>query len=511
MRLNHKHFLACAIGLTQAATLFSQDKKPNIIYIMSDDHGWQAISAYKGILSKVLPTPNIDRIGEEGAILNNCFVTNSISTPSRASILTGQYSIKNGVFTLSDRLDTTKTTVAKELNKGGYNTGVFGKWHVASEPRGFDEYEVFPGQGKYYDPVLIEKGMWNEDSYKENAVGTKYVGEFSTDVVTNRTLNYLDKVKDDDQPFFVMCHFKAPHRPWQPAERFKDLFKDIEIPEPQSLYETYEGKGDYTKTVKMGLEIMDKTDLRVDLPDTLSRDEYRKQAYQLFMKEYLGCIAGIDENVGRILEYLDENNLTENTIIIYTSDQGFYLGEHGYFDKRLMFEESLKMPFLIRYPKEIKPGTINNDMFLNIDFAPTFLDYANMSAPEQMQGESFRDNLSGGKNKLKREDIYYRYWMHGDRWHNAPANYGIRNDRYKLIYYYGHSLGTKGSLGEPTPAQWELYDLKKDPKEMTNEYNNPKYQKIVKQMKERLVELKKEYGDTDDLFPQMQEINQRYF
>lgn len=490
----------------------SGNKAPNIIFIMSDDHAAQAISAYEGILSSVFPTPNIDRLAREGMRLDNCFVTNSISTPSRAAILTGQYSQKNKVYTLGDHLSRELPNVAKALQGLGYTTVIIGKWHLGTEPNGFDYYKVLPGQGRYHDPVLIEKGCWHDAENKEGegAPGKVYEGH-STDVITNEAISYLERV-DKNAPFFLMCHFKAPHRPWQPADRFKDLLKDVDIPEPANLLDTYEGKGAYTAKIRMGLEYMNKNDLKGPVPTTLSRDEFRHWAYQIYIKDYLRCVAGIDENVGRILQYLDDNHLTENTIVIYTGDQGFFLGEHGWFDKRLMYEECLRMPFLIRYPKEIPAGKVNKDMVLNIDFAPLFLDYAGIKQkPGYMQGESFRENLSGRTPCAWRKSMYYRYWMHGDGAHNATANYGIRTERYKLIYYYARPLGKVGTHDDPLDPEWELYDLKDDPMEMRNIYHDPENKALVRELKSELIRLKEMYGDRDSSCAEMKNLNSIYF
>lgn len=512
--MNTKICLAGFVCLTAAGPAQAQnapDQRPNILFIMSDDHTAQAISAYGGILSTVLPTPNIDRIGEEGVRLNNCYATNSISTPSRGAILTGQYSHRNQVYTLHDPLSPSLPNVAKELQSGGYQTAVVGKWHLHAEPTGFDWYNVFPGQGRYHNPILIEKGNWGSDPNKEKGYkGTKYEGH-SSDVVASQAISYLEH-RDKDKPFFLMCHFKAPHRPWQPAERFKDLLKDVTVPEPDNLLDTYDGKAAYSRQLHMSLEHMDSTDLKCAIPKGMTRDEQRRWAYQLYIKDYLRCVAGVDENVGRILDYLDQNGLTENTIVIYTGDQGFFLGEHGWFDKRLMYEESMRMPFLIRYPKEIKPGNVNTDITLNIDFAPTFLDFAGIKKPEYMQGESFRKNLTGDTPATWRKAMYYRYWQNADVYHNAPANYGIRTDRYKLIFYYGESLNKRGTAKRSIqPPGWELYDMVNDPHEMTNLYNDPKYQDIVKELKKQLLELKEQYGDSDDAYPVMQELTDKYF
>jgi arylsulfatase A-like enzyme len=511
-RLTITSFSVCLFGLSALQSLNAADKRPNIIYIMSDDHTSQAISAYGGILANILPTPNLDRIANEGVRMNNCFVTNSISTPSRGAIITGQYSQKNGVYTLADRLDVNHPTVAKDLQKTGYSTGIIGKWHLATEPQGFDYYNVLPGQGRYYNPILIEKGMWGEDPGTNAGPnkGKEYEGH-STDVIADQAIGFMDR-RDKDKPFFLMCHFKAPHRPWEPAERFKDLLKDVTIPEPDNLLDIYEGKGQYAQLLKMSMEDMTITDLKTDIPEGMTRDEQRHWAYQLYIKDYLRCIAGIDENVGRLLEYLDENGLTENTIVIYTGDQGFFLGEHGWFDKRLMYEECLRMPFLMRYPKEIKPGTVNDDIVLNVDFAPLFLDYAGEKIPAHMQGESFRKNVTGQTPSNWRKSMYYRYWMHADESHNVTANYGICTDRYKLIFYYGQPLDMKGTGNTPVvPAEWELYDLKEDPSEMKNIYKEPSNKELIRNLKKELLNLKKKYGDEDDAYPQMKEVADKYF
>lgn len=514
MKLNYKSklFSLCFLVICTMYVYSADGKKPNIIFIMSDDHTSQAISAYGGILANALPTPNLDRIANEGVLMSNCFVTNSICTPSRAAIITGQYSQKNGVYTLADRLDVNHPTVAKDLQKAGYSTGIIGKWHLGTEPQGFDYYNVLPGQGRYHDPILIEKGMWGNDPGANVGPNKgKIFKGHSTDIITDQAIQFLNN-REKEKPFFLMCHYKAPHRPWQPAERFKDLLEEVTVPEPFNLLDTYEGKGQYAQLLQMSMEHLNKTDLKVDIPEGMTRDEQRYWAYQLYIKDYLRCIAGIDENVGRLLDYLDKNGLTENTVVIYTGDQGFFLGEHGWFDKRLMYEECLRMPFLMRYPKEIKPQTINDDIVLNIDFAPLFLDYAGEKIPTAMQGKSFRKNVIGKTPSNWRKSMYYRYWMHADGSHNVTANYGIRNDRYKLIFYYGQPLGMRGTKNTPVvPAEWELYDLEKDPAEMKNIYNDPKNKALIVKLKKELLKLKEKYGDEHSAYLQMKEIVDKYF
>ena len=494
----------CAAGMVQA-----QNKAPNILFIMSDDHTRQAISAYGGFLGEYLPTPNIDRIGNEGARLNNSFVTNSISTPSRAAFLTGQYSQKNGVYTLVDQLDRNHPTVAKELQNIGYQTAVIGKWHLGTEPAGFDYYNVLPGQGRYHNPLMIRIGDWNEGP--NGRPKTTEYGGHSTDVIANEAISFLQSA-DPDKPFFLKCNFKAPHRPWQPAHRFHDLLKDVFITQPDNLLDNYDSKGLYTQQLRMSMEHLNSNDLKGRaIPQDMTRDEKRQWAYQHYIKDYLRCVAGIDENVGRILKYLDDNGLTENTIIVYTSDQGFFLGEHGWFDKRLIYEECMSMPMLIRYPKEIPSGTVIDDIVLNIDIAPLFLDYAGVQTPTYMQGESFRKNLIGQTPANWRKSMYYRYWMNNDGDHNVPAHYGIRTERYKLIYYYSLPLGIRGARTSELKPEWELYDLLNDPAEMNNIYNDPQYRSIIEQLKMELLALKEKYDDQDSKYPEMVEINEMYW
>lgn len=476
--------------------MLAQEQRPNIIYIMADDHARQAISAYNSRLAKVFQTPNLDRIAREGIRMDNCCVTNSISAPSRGCIITGQYSQLNGVYTLDDSLDPAHDNFAKDLQKAGYKTAIIGKWHLKTEPAGFDYYNVLPGQGRYKNPLLISKKEREGQTCNfDKTPAKKYIGH-STDIITDLSLKWLDEQKGSTQPFMLMCHFKAPHRSWEYADRFEHLLEDVEIPEPDNLFDSYEGKAMYAKIQKMSLEDMNKTDLRVEPPKNMTRDEFRRWAYQRYLKYYLRCIAGIDENVGRILKYLDDNGLADNTIIIYTSDQGFFLGEHGWFDKRYMLEESLHMPLLIRYPKEIKPGISNNSIVINADFAPTLLDFAGVPKPDYMQGESFRKILQTGKKPRGwRDAMYYRYWMNGDNNHNTVANYGIRTERYVLTYYYGKALGKKGAHEMNYTPDWEFYDLKKDPEEMRNLYNEKRCQKKIGKLKKRLDELKIQYQD----------------
>ncbi len=433
--------------------------------------------------SRINRTPNIDRVASGGVRFDNCFCTNSICTPSRAAILTGQYSHKNGVYTLNDSLDPNRQTVAKLLQAGGYQTAMIGKWHLVTDPTGFDYWNILPGQGVYHNPEFIEQGARK-----------KHEG-YCTDLIADFSLDWL-KRRDRARPFFLMCHHKAPHRPWEPALKYQRLFEGQTIPEPDNLFDHYEGRSRSVAGVQMKVgENSTKTDLKVDRPAGLEGDALRKWAYQYYIKDYLRCVQSIDDNVGRMLDYLDAENLTGDTMVIYTSDQGFFLGDHGFYDKRLMYEESLRMPFLLRYPKLVKPGGINRDMVLNIDFAPLFLDAAGLPVPTDMQGRSFRSNLTGRTPRDWRQSMYYRYWMHNDNDHHVPGHYGVRTHRWKLICYYNKPLGMKGAHPPEREVEWELFDMKNDPREMHNLYADPRHARSVADLKREMARLQAQYDD----------------
>jgi arylsulfatase A-like enzyme len=460
----------------------AQSERPNILFIMSDDHASHAISAYG---SKINQTPQIDRLAKEGMRFDNCFVTNSICTPSRAAILTGQYSHKNGVYTLADSMDVKKVHLAHHMRDAGYRTAMIGKWHLATDPQGFDYWNILPGQGAYYDPVFI------------TTEGRKQHKGYCTDIIADFTLDYLKK-RDKTKPFFVMCHHKAPHRAWQPAPKYKEWLKDETVPEPDNLYEdlTQRSQAAQRATLRVG-DDNNLNDLKQPKPEGLTGRALRKWAYQLYIKDYLRCVRSVDDNVGRLLDYLDQEGLTQNTVVVYTSDQGFFLGDHGWFDKRFMYEETIRMPFLIRYPKRIKKGSVNRDMVLNIDFAPTLLELAGRKAPPEMQGRSFAPMLAGKTPKDWRKTMYYRYWMHLGGGHTVTAHYGVRSHTHKLIYYYGQALGKKGAVDKPTPPEWELFDLVKDPREMKNVYGDPAYAKVTAELKKEMERLRAYYQDTE--------------
>jgi len=480
---------AVTTGLPKLAFAQTSPRKPNILFIMADDHTSQAIGCYGLRLSEYAPTKNIDRIAAEGALLKNCFCTNSICVPSRAAILTGQYSHINGATTLRGRLDPNADNVAKCLKATGYETAIVGKWHLKETPSGFDYYNVLRGQGRYKNPILYERGHdWKKG-------GKEYEG-YSTDIITDQALSWLRDREASDKPFFLMCHFKAVHEPFFNHDRYRNLYADQELPEPEDLFWPESPKG--KRFEGWPLEILagryHKSPGRYPRPrlQTQGKDSesIRKATYQKFMKDYLRTVAGIDDNVGWLLTYLDETGRSRDTVVIYTSDQGYFLGEHNLFDKRFMLEESLRMPFVIRYPTEIKPGTTVDDITLNVDFAELFLDYAGAAVPGTMQGRSFRRNLTGNTPTDWRDAMYYHYWTHQDV---RPSHYGIRTQRYKLIYYYG--LRRMNSKPEEC---WELYDLSTDPREFVNQYENLKYKDTITDLKRRLTELRQQYRDTKD-------------
>ncbi|MHC4913724.1 MAG: sulfatase family protein, partial [Planctomycetota bacterium] len=472
--------------------------RPNIIFIMSDDHTAQAMSCYG---SKINKTPNLDRLAKEGMRFGNCFCTNSICAPSRAVILTGKYSHINGVIDNRVEFDSRQQTFPKLLQRAGYETAVIGKWHLKSEPTGFNYWNILVGsggQGEYFDPLFSENG-------KE----TKTKG-YVTDIITDFSIEWL-KGRNGDKPFCLLYQHKAPHRGWKPDKKHVKMYGDVEIPEPETFNDDYNTRSDAARQQEMTVEHhLTPSDLKVEPPDELPGEdergwwqkgvhgeywspslelhgkELKKWKYQRYIKDYLRCVASVDDNVGRLLDYLDRSGLAENTIVVYTSDQGFYLGEHGWFDKRFMYEESLRMPLLVRYPKGIKAGSVNDDIVLNLDFGPTLLDFAGVSKPKDMQGESFRRQLGGERVKEWREAMYYHYYEYPG-WHAVKRHYGIRTKQYKLIHFY-HDIDA-----------WELYDLQKDPHELNNVYYDPLYHVVVRRLKADLGRLREKYGDSHEL------------
>lgn len=467
--------------------------RPNILFIMTDDHAAQAISCYG---SRVNQTPHLDRLAKEGMRMDRVFATNSICTPSRATILTGKYSHLNGV-PVFNRFDGEQPTVAKMLQQAGYYTAMVGKWHLGSNPTGFDSWNILPGQGVYNNPVLYDER------------GSQTYQGYATDVITDITLDTL-KNRPKDKPFFMMSHHKAPHREWTPNEKHRQMFANRRIPEPANLRDDYAGRTDAIREQKQSVfRDLTRRDLKLIPPTDLSEEQRRQWLgvkpaevevevdgvrrrlagkelddwkYQRYMQDYLACVQSVDDNVGRTLDWLDNNGLRENTVVIYTSDQGFFLGEHGMYDKRFMYEESLRMPFLVRWPAGIKPGSTSSAIGINCDFAPTFLDLAGRPTPKDMQGRSFLPVWKGNARNWRRA-MYYRYY-HDPGDHNTRAHYGIRTETHKLIYFWKKD-------------QWECYDLMADPHEMRNIYSDPGAQKIVAALKRQLTQLKKELKDND--------------
>ncbi len=464
--------------------------RPNILFVMSDDHAAHAISAYSGRINQ---TPNLDRIAEGGMRFDACFCTNSICTPSRASILTGTYNHLNGVTTLDTPLDNRLTTFPTLLRAAGYQTAIFGKWHLGHgplhDPTGFDEWRVLPGQGHYHNPVMLDPG--------EDGVGYAIVerGGYVTDLITDDCLDWLDR-RDPDRPFALLCHHKAPHRTWEPSREHARLFEGIDIAEPETLFDDHATRSAVVQAVRMRLMDLDPiTDLKAPVPDGLTEEQEIRWRYQRYIKDYLRTIASVDDNVGRLLDRLDAEGIAQDTVVIYTSDQGFFLGDHGWFDKRLMYEESLAMPFLLRYPRLVNAGSECASMVLNVDVAPTLLEFAGVPVPEDMQGRSIVPLLTGQAPADWRTSMYYRYWMHRDGAHDAPAHYGVRTERYKLICFYNDPLGQLGARGPADPVEWELYDLEADPMELTNVIDRPEYAEVAAELRAELSSLQAELGD----------------
>ncbi|MEM7374337.1 MAG: sulfatase [Bacteroidota bacterium] len=501
--------LSCSPSLQQAAS--DSNDRPNILFIMADDHTGQAWGIYEDLLKAYVKNDNIQRLAQEGTVLDRAFCTNSICVPSRASIMTGQYSHRNDIYTLKEGLHPDRTNIAKVMQGAGYQTAIIGKWHLKQEPSGFDHYMVLPGQGRYHNPKLKTKDNWQDG----NKGGTDYEG-YSADVIGDHSVEWL-KSRESDKPFFLMTHFKATHGPFDFPERYRSLNADRELPEPESLMdfgpETTGRHAIGQKLEEMGRRMESglakpnsywgQAQVQPFSLDGLDSIAARRKIYQTMTKHILRGGAAIDDNIGKLLDYLDEAGLAENTVVIYTADQGYFLGEHGFFDKRMMYEESLRMPFVIRYPREIPAGKRNDDIILNVDFPALFADYAGVETPKFIQGRSFRENLTGNSPKDWRTAMYYRYWLHETF---RPAHFGIRHERYKLIFYYGQGLGKPGTHQETVEPAWELYDLELDPNELENRYGSPHYELIVADLKRQLRWLRQELGDTDEAYPVMQQI-----
>jgi arylsulfatase A-like enzyme len=483
---------------TQAQDLDQAQPKaagpPNIIFIFTDDHASAAISAYGSVINE---TPNIDRIAQEGVLFENCLVTNSICGPSRATILTGKYSHENGFYTNKDTFDGEQPTFIKMLKNAGYQTAIVGKWHLKSDPVGFDYWNVLIGQGTYYNPRMIDNGT-----------EVKLEG-YTTDLITDLSLDWLKNQRDADKPFVLMFQHKAPHRAWEPSPKHLTMYDDVTIPEPDTLFDDYEGRGTAAHTQKMMIaKDLSDNDLKLSprrgfteeqlaawnaayepkneafRQANLQGDDLVHWKYQRYIKDYLRCVASVDDSIGRVLDYLEESGLAENTIVVYSSDQGWYLGEHGWYDKRWMYEESLSTPLLVRWPGVTKPGTVNHDMVSNVDFAETFLDAAGLKLPDDMHGDSLVPILKGETPDDWRDSFYYHYYEYPG-WHMVRRHYGVRTETHKLMYFY--------NLDE-----WEMYDLKADPNEMNSVYDDPAYADVRAELQAELKRLRKELNVGED-------------
>ena len=468
---------------------------------MSDDHTTQAIGAYGGRLAPLNPTPTIDSLAKGGMRFDRVFCNNSICTPSRASIITGQYSQRNGVLDLNGTIPKEKQFLPKEMKKAGYETAMIGKWHLKAEPAAFDYYCVLPGQGKYHSPDFRIRG---KKPWPGNVIRKK--DTHSSDAITDISIEWLKNGRDKQKPFFLMHHFKAPHDMFINAKRYDDYLKDTTIPEPDNLFDPPAGsKASHGMGSGVGRKHAPwRLARKLGVPNKLNDRDYAKTGYQMYLKRYLRCVKGIDDNVKRLLDTLKETGDIDNTVIIYTGDQGFFLGEHDLMDKRWMYEESFRMPFIVYAPTRVKPGTHNDWIINNTDFAPTMLELAGIpDTPDYMQGRSFVDALHGKPKPTDwRSATYYRYWMHMAHSLRVPAHFGIRNDRYKLIFFYGSTPDGK----RRTPVAWELYDLQTDPTEMKNLYDNPEYGRIITLMKEQLKTTRAELDETDANYPAIQAI-----
>ncbi len=477
------------------------ENRPNILFIMSDDHTTQAITAYDSIYAEYFTTPNIDRLALEGMRFDRVYCANAICGPSRAIILTGKYSHRNGYFKNESggHFNPEQWTFAEELHARGYATAMVGKWHLGTEPRGFDYYMYHnnPGQqGYYFDPV-----------YNLNGEQVTLPG-YCTDITTDTALAWLGRTWDGKKPFAMLLHYKAPHRNWFPPAKYQDLYPGEELPYPATFQDNYEGREKTAGDAWMTMDYLNRKDMKMIPPDTLdsemlfaweeygnnpgeaimpegctTAEEARKWKYQRFIKDYLACVRSVDDNVGRVLDFLDENGLADNTIVVYTGDQGFFLGDHGFFDKRFIYEESFRMPFLMRYPEKIDMGTTNRDLISNVDFAPTLLDFAGIDAPPDIQGISFRGQAEGKIAERWRDAVYYHYYE-WPFWHHVQPHYGMRTDRYKIAHFYYNM------------DEWEFYDLEQDPHELHNAIDDTLYAAIIEKMKARLGTLMEEVGDT---------------
>ncbi|MDP7019205.1 MAG: sulfatase [Pirellulaceae bacterium] len=497
------------VGLLVAAPglLWGSDdakkSRPNVLFIMSDDHTTQAIGAYRSRLAALNPTPTIDALAQGGMRFDRVFCNNSICTPSRASIITGQYSQTNGVLDLTGAIPPERQYLPIEMGKAGYHTAMIGKWHLKQEPAAFDYYCVLPGQGKYFNPAFRVRG---DRPWPRNTINK--AGRHSSDAITDISLEWLKNGWDRARPFFLMHHFKAPHDMFQNARRYDDYLEDATIPPPANLHkQPAKGFGStasrgFGSGLAKGHESW-RLGRKLGVDQSLEDPEYTAAVYQKYLQRYLRCVKGVDDNVKRLVDFLRDTGELDKTVIIYTGDQGFFLGEHDLMDKRWIYEESMRMPFIVHYPSAVKAGSSNDWLINNTDFAPTILALAGVATPDQMQGRSFAAALSGRPRPANwRTATYYRYWMHMAHNLRVPAHFGIRTARYKLVFFYGCT--PRG--GAKTPAAWELYDLRTDPSEMRNQFSNPEYAMVVADMKRQLWQLRADLNETDAGYPEVQAI-----
>lgn len=513
-----RNIALCSVLLTVFAASLRAAERPNILFIFSDDHAPHAIGAYDGWLKSVNPTPNIDKLAASGMLFKNSFCTNSICGPSRAVIQTGKHSHMNGFMNNGNSFDWNQQTFPKLLQKAGYTTAMYGKSHLKGQPQGFSDWKVLPGQGLYYNPDML------------TPAGKKKIPGYCTDIVTDLAVEWLKEGREADKPFMLMVQHKAPHRNWMPAERHLDLYEDIEIPEPTTLFDKWldNAPGARFQELEIDRHMDLNFDLFVDLtpdfdgnavlgsrdksawrnmqrmtPEQMTfwraaygpRDKAFHEAkltgkdlvrwkYQRYAKNYLRCVKGVDESVGTLMQTLADLKLDDNTIVIYSSDQGFYIGDHGWYDKRWMYEESLKMPLIVKWPGVTKPGVINENLVQNLDYAETFLEVAGTEVPSDMQGASLVPLLKGESPKDWRKSIYYHYYEYPSV-HMVPRHNGIRTDRYKLIHFYEFD-------------EWEFYDLETDPDELQNEYNNPEYAEVINTIRQEFISLREHYKDESE-------------
>ncbi|PQO29027.1 sulfatase [Blastopirellula marina] len=517
--------LAIFLVLASLSQIEAEERGPNVLYIMSDDHAAHAISAYGGRLAEIAPTPNIDRLAREGALFTNVFCTNSICSPSRACVLTGQYNHRNGAFDLDGSVKPGQQMLAIQMKKAGYQTAMIGKWHLKEEPADFDYYCVLPGQGQYHDPTFRVRG---EKPWGKNTIS--FPGMHSSDAITDRSLDWLKNGWDRSRPFFLMHHYKAPHDYFDNAARYESYLAGVDIPEPKTLRNrgsdfgsiatrgaddeliphigTSIGSRNPRRSYLLDLPSMYPNEFPKDYdPQDYSEEQNARFAYQAYLHKYLRCVKGIDDNLGRLFAQLEEAGELDNTLIVYTSDQGFMLGEHDYQDKRWMYEESQRMPFLIRYPAAIQAGSRFDTLIENVDFAPTLLDFVGGEIPESVQGRSFkRIALGEAEPDNWRQGAYYRYWMHMAH-HDNPAHLGVRTKKYKLIFYYGCNYAG----GYRTPPGWELYDLENDPEETRNLIDRPELHDTVASLKSLLAETRRNVGDDGTHYPECEKVIQEFW